>query len=253
MQHKITCEKSKLIVDTNGGKILELVLNGVKILGTYKRVDGKAGATHVCVPNFAGEGIDKFGLPFHGPARNMDWTLKDIGNVAEELHMVIEALEHYDSSIEITQVFIIGKDSFSQEVRVKNNGKDAVPVNIGIHNYFDTPKSWEEVTINNKSIKKEIENNLAIKIANLSDFHNNHEVKIVETQIVFPKDKKLLLHTKGASELVTWTGVKDGKYNKDFACIEPVCWFDPKFFGTPHSLLDPGETRVLKQDIILQE
>lgn len=278
MQKTIKSGKSQLTIDTQGGKIVELVLDDKKILGTFSRIDGKTGATHICTPNFAGEGMEIYGLPFHGPSRNMEWQVARESENMIEINVRLEALEKYKSALEVKQIFVISEKEFSQEVHVKNVGKFAAPVNIGIHNYFHTPNGWKEAKINNKSIKKEIEKNLSVPVGRHPGFVQDQTTDLSDSgvarvygelaeplprmtsKLVFSPPKpyplnatpSLTIETQGAADFVTWTGVKDGNYDDKYACVEPVCWFDTKFYGTPPSLLLPEETRILKQSFSLQ-
>ena len=246
MQKTIKSGNSQLVIDTQGGKIVELVLDDKKILGTFSRIDGKTGATHICTPNFAGEGMEIYGLPFHGPARNVEWQVARESENMFEINVRLEALEKYKSALEEKQIFVISEKEFSHEVHVKNVDKFAVPVNIGIHNYFHTPNGWKTTKLNGQNIDEQIMRNLSVKVADIAD--SAEKISTLE----IPRAKSVIIKTQGAADFVTWTGVKDGNYDDKYACVEPVCWFDTNFFGTPPSLLLPGETRILKQSFSLQ-
>lgn len=296
MQKTIKSDKSQLTIDTQGGKIVELVIAGAKILGSFQRIDGKIGATHICTPNFAGEGMTEFGLPFHGPARNLEWQVVSESENMIEIKVTLEALEKYKSALEVRQIFRLidsltkvriqdGKEDvgtrdlstrslnthgvemtqnqshseasvhepwnlesgiFHHEVHVKNIGSVAVPVNIGIHNYFHTSNGWSGTKLNEHIIDEQIMKNLSVKIADIVD--SAEEISTLEVR----GEKTIVIKTEGAADFVTWTGVKEGKYDDKYACIEPVCWFDTKFFGTPPSLLKPQERRILKQTLSLR-
>ncbi len=310
---ELKSNQSRLLINLQGGKIEELVLDDVKILGTYDRIDGKTGSTHICVPNFASEGTKEYGLPFHGPARNLEWQVVNQSENSLEIKVIIEALEKYKSSLEVTQIFTlspchlaefhevpinscfpIGDSSkakerltfrsdeggeipcFAHEVHVKNIGTVAVPVNIGIHNYFDTPNGWQNARLNNKNIKEEIEKNLSVSInppVQLSGYADDESALLDSsaqggstrrvTFLSFERSRELSQHdrslaqksirvvTQGASEFVTWSGVKDGKYDSRYACIEPVISFDSNYFGSETSLLYPDKSRIMSQTISL--
>lgn len=249
----ISIGESKFCVDTNGGKISEMILDGVKVLGTYNRIDGKKGSTHVCTPNFAGEGMETYGLPFHGPARTLEWEITKEDDKSLEMRVVLEALEKYESALEVRQVFeIFTRDlstslemthltAFHHEVTVKNIGAAAFPVNIAIHNYFDTPHGWEDAKLNNKSIKEEIENNLSIQ--------SKETIELGIWNLEFGTSQSLLIETVGAYDLMCWACTKSGKYDSAYACVEPVVSCDPAYFESEASLLPPGETRSMSQKI----
>jgi len=245
MQKIINSGKSQLTIDTLGGKIVELVVDGAKILGSFPRIDGKVGATHICTPNFAGEGMTEFGLPFHGPARNMAWQVVNESEKMIEIKVTIEALEKYKTTLDVYQYFELIENEFIQKVSVINTGRSVMPVNIGIHNYFHTPNGWHGTKLNGNAIDEKIMKNLSVKIADIAD--SAEKISTLE----IPEAKTLIIKTQGAADFVTWTGVKEGKYDNKYVCIEPVCWFDTKFFGTSPSLLKSGETRIVTQTISL--
>lgn len=258
----ISIGESKFCVDTNGGKISEMILDGVKVLGTYNRIDGKKGSAHVCTPNFAGEGMETYGLPFHGPARTLEWEITKEDDKSIEMRVVLEALEKYESALEVRQVFeIFTRDlstslemthltAFHHEVTVKNIGAAAVPVNIAIHNYFDTPHGWEGARINNKLINKEIKNNLPVPISVMVSLPNHDTMSPCSiSHLEFGTSQSLLIETVGAHDIMCWACTKGGKYDSAYACVEPVVSCDPAYFESEASLLPPGETRNMSQKI----
>ena len=83
----------ELIFDLSGGRIVSLKNKDKFILGTFQRIDGKTGNTHVCTPNFAEEGMEKYNLPFHGPFRNSEWTLINNSETNLEINCVNDGLE----------------------------------------------------------------------------------------------------------------------------------------------------------------
>ncbi|MEI8068109.1 MAG: hypothetical protein WCG91_04170, partial [Candidatus Shapirobacteria bacterium] len=123
-----------LEVDLNGGRIVELSYKNQKILGTFQRSDGKLGNTHLCVPNFAGEGMESYGWPFHGPFRNNQWNLINETNDSLEIGCEIDFLN-------VTQKFIIN-DKFEQKVTIENKSRETKKVNLAIHNYWDCDFGW---------------------------------------------------------------------------------------------------------------
>ena len=103
-------------IDLNGGRIKRLEKDRQKILGTYERIDGKIGNTHICVPNFAAEGVEKFGYVFHGPFRNALWRLVCQSENRIEISCEIDSLL-------VNQIFEIG-DDFNHKVQVRNVGNE---------------------------------------------------------------------------------------------------------------------------------
>lgn len=242
MTIRISQAESSVEVDLQGGKLTELVLEGNKILGTFPRIDGKIGATHVCVPNFADEGVAKYNLPFHGPARNLVWTEKEKTERACELELRIPQTISYPSALILLQRFELlsgSTDTFVHTVSVLNTGEIDVPVNIAIHNYFNTPHGWNGTQVNGQDITEKIATNQSFEAQ-------------PEQVIVFPGTRGLRLTTEHASHLMAWTGVKDGQHDSTYACIEPVHKINPSYFGSKTSMLSPGKIRTLSQKMCLK-
>ncbi|MCX6732563.1 MAG: hypothetical protein NTV98_03415, partial [Candidatus Roizmanbacteria bacterium] len=76
----LTYNNWSLTLDLDGGRIHDLSHKGVKVFGTYQRIDEKMGNTHVCTPSFDKEGQDVYQLPFHGYARTLTWSGEQIAN-----------------------------------------------------------------------------------------------------------------------------------------------------------------------------
>lgn len=231
----LTSPFGNVTVDCAGGRIHELVLRGRSILGTYPRIDGKEGATHVCVPNFAAEGTSTYALPFHGPARGLKWEVREQTAQALTITCEIPPSSAYPAPLHVVQPLSIGA-SFVHVVSVTNMGAQAVPVNIGIHNYWDTPHGWRGTQVNGADVSHAIATNGSI----------NAEP---QNTIIFPGQTPMLMQTQSAQHLVTWTGVKNGAFDEAYACIEPVHCYDPSFFGSPVSMLMPTDTRTIRQEI----
>lgn len=220
-----------LLVDLNGGRIRELSHLGVRILGTYTRIDGKQGNTHLCIPSFDKEGMEKWNLPFHGLVRNILWTVKETTDTSIHLSCDTKPSGEYPARLHIEQEFVLGED-FIHRVHVTNLQGNAVPVNIGYHYYWDTPQGWKGTTLNNINIEKQIETNGFLTLMERND-------------IVFPH-AKYALTSQVFGSCVLWTSFKEDKFGKkkysdDFCCIEPVIKW-PGYFGTGASFLHPGKT-----------
>jgi len=135
-----------LEIDLKGGRIINLVKDNQRILGTYERIDKKLGNTHICVPNFAAEGVEKYGFVFHGPFRNGEWIVVNQDKNRIEISCEIENLL-------VNQIFEI-EEEFSQKVRVKNTGNGKKRVHLAIHNYWDTENEWNEIILNKDNIHR---------------------------------------------------------------------------------------------------
>ena len=192
---------NKIELDLNGGRIKELFLKGEKILGTYRRIDGKVSNTHVCTPNF-GDELREWGLPFHGLARNEKWDLIKKTNKFWEIRYKMEERELYPTNLEIKQIFETG-DTFNHVVQVKNIGSQEALANIAIHYYFDMPNGWKKLLINDINVSDYIAADSEIKAGVLNKISDGNRL--------------LMMKTKNVSGLHLWSGG-----NKDFCCIEPV-------------------------------
>lgn len=229
----ITIENNGWIleIDLNGGRIVNLIKNKQKILGTYNRIDGKTGNTHVCVPNFASEGINKFGFIFHGPFRNIIWK------VIKQDKNCLEICEEIDSLL-VSQVFEI-RENFNQRIIVKNRGGEKKRVNVAIHNYWDTEFGWKGIKLNRQDIT--------------NGFIDNPEIKIEKNNILeIPGKKVIHWKVENFKKAKLWTGVKEeGEkriYDEKYACIEPIMEYEG-FVETDESCLEPGDKISLIQKI----
>lgn len=212
--------------DLNGGRIKKLEKDGVLILGTFERVDGKAGNTHVCVPNFAEERTET-GLPFHGPFRSLMWQ----GDSSR--------LSAINMGLEVTQKFELDS-KFTQKISVKNIGEAKQPVNVAIHNYFAAEDNWVGLKINGVDVTEEILDSLFVKA-------KEHNV------IEFLNGKKINIDLKGFNFFKLWTGfvVEEGQkvYDTEYVCIEPVRGKSGEYYGKEESILKPGEILEVNQTI----
>ncbi len=218
-----------LEVDLQGGRIVNLIKDNQKILGTFERIDGKKGNTHICTPNFANEGVEKFGFIFHGPFRNVVWNLVSQNNDGLEIECEIESLL-------VKQKFLINEE-FEQLIEIKNNSEERKRVNVAMHNYWDTEFGWQGTKLNGEDITQ--------------GFKTNPEVKLEKENILeFPG--KLLIVWKVENFKLTklWTGFKEENgekiYDQKYVCLEPEMEFEG-FVETEESWLEPGKSVNLKQ------
>lgn len=220
-----------LEIDLNGGRIVNLAKDNQKILGTFERIDGKTGNTHVCVPNFSAEGVENFGFIFHGPFRNSEWKVINQTENSIEISSRIEELM-------VNQVFEIGKE-FSQKVKVTNVGNEKKRVHIAIHNYWDTEFGWGGVKLNGHDIT--------------AGFIDNPEVKLEKNNILEISGKKVInWQVENLKKAKLWTGVKDenGKriFDEKYVCIEPEMEYEG-FVETDESWLNPKDSLIVEQRI----
>jgi galactose mutarotase-like enzyme len=229
--HNIISDKWSLTLNLNGGRIQELYYKGKKVLGTYDRIDGKRGNTHLCVPSFDKEGQVTYGLPFHGLVRNAQWKLKKKSKKSIIISYKTPSSALYPAQLCIKQEFSV-KDSFIHKIHVTHIKGKKVPLNISCHYYWDTPKGWKKSILNDSDLPPKIESggHLGLKKTNL----------IVFPHVTYQMDVDTF------RSAVLWTSFKiDEKgnklYNNNFCCIEPIiAW--PNFFGSNKSILHPGET-----------
>lgn len=194
----------KLIVDLNGGRIRELKYKDEIVLGTYKRIDGKEGNTHICCPNFGSEGMDKFGLPFHGPFRNLEWNL-----VSKNENQI--TIEVQDLGLKIKQFFEIN-NGFKQTIRVENLKNERRVINLAIHNYWNAKKDWRGTKLNGKIINDLVES-------------DSSEILLNKNIIEIPNKLKYKWILDGFKYSQFWTSFKDinseKEYDRNYMCIEP--------------------------------
>jgi galactose mutarotase-like enzyme len=220
-----------LSLDLNGGRIKELSYKGVKVFGTYHRVDGKIGNTHICAPSFDKEGQEKYNLPFHGYARTLIWNDKQLSANTIEIKTITPSTKTYQAQLELSQRFTLN-ETFKHVVEVKNINGPEVPVNVGIHYYWDTPKGWDGSTLNFERLTPLIKTNGYLDLKD-------------ESIITFPH-AKYTITTMGLYSVMLWTSFVSGEdgnktYSNDFCCIEPIIKW-PQYFDSDRSILHPGET-----------
>lgn len=234
----ITSNNWSLTLDLSGGRIIELSYRDIKIFGTYNRIDGKQGNAHLCVPSFDKEGMETWGLPFHGLVRNSLWSEERKTENEISISTSTQATAAYPASLKVEQTFTLS-DVFTHTIAVSHSSGGAAPVNIGVHYYWDTPKGWNETQINNTNMKTNIETNgtTILKPINKISFpHASYE-----------------LTANGFQNAVLWTSFKtnvggDKTYSQDFCCVEPVIGW-PGYFGSEESMLKKGEQKVVSLTI----
>jgi galactose mutarotase-like enzyme len=233
--------ENQLEIDLNGGRIRELKLDDKIILGTFLRVDGKEGNTHVCCPNFGVEDVE-YGSVSHGPGRKMEWKVEERRKNSVEISCILEkdgeGMGSYPTNLKIVQTFFLG-NYFEQKVRVENIGDHEAPVNIAIHNYWNTPEGWENVRWSGKKVADLIKKDTFID----GGIREENEIEI-------PGLGKILLKQNGLSNARFWTANKDGVYDNDYACMEPAIGGEG-YFASEESVLKPGEVKEAFQTLTI--
>jgi hypothetical protein len=222
-----------LEVDLNGGRIVNLLKNSQKILGTFERIDGKNGNTHICTPNFANEGIEKFGFIFHGPFRNNEWQIIKQDKKSLEINCEIDGLL-------VIQRFLIDEE-FEQIIEIKNNSSENKRINVAMHNYWDTTAGWQGAKLNGIDISE--------------GFKTSPEMELKKENVLeFPNKKPIIWKIENFKLAKLWTGFKEEngekKYDQKYVCIEPEMEFEG-FVETEKSWLKANKVIILNQKINL--
>lgn len=220
-----------LVVDLVGGRIISLSHTKKRVVGSYHRMDGKMGTTHLCIPSFDKEGQEKYNLPFHGLVRNKEWMCKNKTERSLTLSCEISPSLSYPARLSVEQEFRLDGD-FIHTIRITHLEGEGVPLNIGCHYYWDTPEGWHETQINGINMKEIIKTNgyIGLKRTNTITFpHAVYELTSSEFQ-----------------SAMLWTSFKVNEkgnriYNEDFCCIEPIIKW-PHYFGSEPSIIRPGKS-----------
>jgi len=262
MKHiKIRNKKWKVEIDLHGGRNVNLLYGDRCILGTYNRIDGKLGNTHICVPNFAHEGVQEFDLPFHGPARNQRWNIvqpdyvrhsgkpqldngarpeSDPGlNQDEKLKIfcLLPQTEKYRADLLVSQTFEFHENNFIHKVTVEHQGGEPVPLNIGIHNYWNSPNGWYGALVNGEDITRKVKINGDISLKK-------------KNTIELPRMQAILWEVEGFTHAVVWSAFKGSDFDNTYVCIEPVRGIG-EFFGSEKSIIKPEQKINVCQKITI--
>lgn len=224
----------KLIVHPEGGKI-ELWLGGTLVLGSFPRGDGKQGTTHPCTPIFGPDRNNLYGLKQHGMMRN------DAVSVKEENGEIVVSYaikdEGYPAGMNVEQRMSLRDKKFHFAMTHTNTGEKEAAVNAGEHCYFDAPQGFKGTTINGKDISALIEQNV-----------DGVAVPLVQANTIqIPGKPAIDLMQIDLMNAMVWVGKhpETKAIDQTYICIEPV-EEDPNsdFFGSPESMLKPGERRT---------
>lgn len=239
MQKELSFGEWQLVVNLQGGRIEELSYKEMIILGTFQRIDGKKGNTHVSVPNFDLEGTKEYGLPPHGAARNMTWQIKVEDKTYLSIYCAVPATDLYKANLYVEQIFELTKDSYKQTVIVENTKGETVPINIGIHNYWATPKDWLGTKINGIDVAQKIKNEGQSKVRK-------------SNTIVFSDGRRFRLKLNDFGDIRLWTAFNEKKeFDHKFVCIEPIKSLGIHYFGSKQSMLKEGKAIGASQEISL--
>jgi len=219
-------------VDLEGGRIVSLMKDEEGILGSFERMDGKMGNTHVCIPNFAAEGVEKFGFVFHGPFRNSRWQVVNQADDSLEVKCEIEGLE-------VVQKFQVGRQGFSHKIVVTNNTGERKRVNAAVHNYWETKYGWQGTKLNGVDITE--------------GFKTNPEIRLKKENLLeFPGQKAIFWRVENFKVVKLWTGFREENrekiYDQKYVCLEPVMEKEG-FVETDRSWLESGKKLELNQEI----
>lgn len=225
---EINSNKWSLSLDLDGGRIKDLKFDNIPVLGTYNRVDGKMGNTHICAPSFDKEGKEKYNLPFHGYARTLMWNSVHQSANTIEIKTVTSATPEYQAQLELTQRFTLDK-TFKHDIEIRHIDGQEVPMNIGVHYYWDTPQGWHPSTLNDQPLMPYISSNGYLDLTQ-------------KNTIVFPH-ATYEMAVRGLHTVALWTAFNTVAhlYNNEFCCIEPIIKW-PGYFGKPESFIKPRET-----------
>jgi len=233
---------SSMRINLEGGRLESLVLNGQELLFSGTRIDGGTGSTHLCSPNFGPDKVG-FGLPNHGPGRDKKtkWTV-----IKDEPEHVIQSYVigsgevsagNYPSGMEIIQDYKLVDGGLKIITTHTNNGDTEAPVNSAMHFYWATllglgegDKGWEGVKVNGIDVSDKIKEDTALPWKD-------------ENIIEIPGRSPILVKQKGLPYFQCWTAEKDGEFDRKFAALEPAEGPE-KRFGTPESMIKPGDSRT---------
>jgi hypothetical protein len=223
----------ELEVELEGGRISVLKKNGILILGSFERIDGKRGNTHLCAPNFANDGVKEFGLPFHGPFRNAPWILINKGDDVLEI-----ACENM--GLDIHQFFSFNSEYFIQKIAIENKSEENKPINIAVHNYWSSDLGWGSVRLNDFDVSMGIKNNEFTRLRQMNEIN-------------IPGKPLIKWQLMGFNYAKLWTGFLEEMgskiFDNNYFCLEPVMRDNENFFGSPESMLYPKTKIELRQMI----
>lgn len=225
-----------LTVEPVGARKL-LTIAGQSVLTKITRGDGKVGSTHPCTPIFGPDRNKLYGLNQHGNTRNEPCQVTQTSDTTINIsHPITDP--GYPQGVVFQQTVALQNGVFSVATAHTNTGTQPAAVNTGEHCYFDAPQGYSGTTVNGFDISDMIKNNIAgVPI----------ELQATNT-ISIPGKPAYTLVQEGFSHVMLWVGEDPETRFKDsnYVCIEPVeANPNTDFFGSPASLLQPGERRLV--------
>jgi galactose mutarotase-like enzyme len=230
-----------VVVNQQGARIERLVLGRQLLLTEVTRSDGRRASTHPCVPIFGPETTTRFGLKQHGEARNQLWQVLQGGEEGTVLLYEVQD-EGYPRGLVIIQKFRIKNGVFQLVTECVNSGGDLLPVNFGEHCYWNALYSgWEGLNINGEDVTEAIRETAVIQL------QPRNVIKFSDQR------RPIVLEQDDLEFAVLWTDSPDNPYGP-WVCIEPVEGNPYEdFFGSPKSMIFPGEARRTELKISLLE
>jgi galactose mutarotase-like enzyme len=229
---------NKLEVSQIGAKIT-LILNHTPILIPVTRGDNKCISTHICTPNFGKELNTAYGLNQHGNMRNSPCIVNKQNNQITVKYEIKDAPGKYPSGLIVDAKLLFKSQTFFLIIKHTNSGKTEAPVNVGIHCYFNAPKSYQNTTVNGKDISKLAETTGSIKL---------QKSNIIQ----IPNQPTVILAQQGFPKAVIWVYKNElGQFDDKYICIEPIEYL-PTEFGKPETYIKPGESRKIQFSLTLQ-
>jgi len=219
----------------NGGLIESLQLEGVKILASIKRGDGKTACTHFCIPMLGPDirilpkGTTK--LPQHGPSRNEIWQIINHDSQRGLITVKYE-LKHqsYPQGLVVIVDHQLKDGLYKNTTTIKNQGTEKMPIVPGWHLYWNK-QNTSSIILNGKNISKEINPGssfIDLSEKNIIKVSGMYEVELTQTNL---------------PRAVLWSGQDNqGKQDQNYFCLEPIA-ADLNTFGKPESILAQGEQK----------
>lgn len=246
--------KNFLRLNPIGGLIESLKFNGIEVITSPKRGDGKIVSTHFCVPMLGpdtrdlSEGAQR--LPQHGPARNDIWQIVNDDSLSGLITVKYE-LKHtsYPGGLIAVVNHQLKDGQYSNTTVLENKGTEEMPIVPGWHLYWNAfltrgnyvHQGYDGITLNGDDIFEKINPDSSfIDLAekNILRVPGMYEVELAQTNL---------------PRAVLWAG-KDGqgKKDKNYFCLEPIAR-DLNNFGKPESMLAPKEQREFTFGLKLNE
>lgn len=208
MQITLKSGQNSVTINQTGSIIEELIINNTKILGRFTRIDNKSAASHPCTPIFGLEKTTNFSLPRHGSARNQDWTIIDQTNNFLTLELKINDGQ-YPKGLIAQQKFDLTDNNFSITTTHQNLSSNDLPVRFGEHLYWNTPKGWDDLKINNQPVSDLVKKDTGFIWP---------EKNIIEIS----GQPKIRLIQKNLNWVQLWTAQNDNQFDNNYVCIEPA-------------------------------